>query len=406
MTEHSQKIKLAISWAVVVVTILATALWLGYLGSRDVSYRGPGLSGWIYTFALVFITGLLPVFSCSVALRNRKWGASVCFYSGLLLGLWFVWPMIRPAFPRELSQRSGASGGLDLEYLGFTFLLLALPGVFWFTTDRLRWEPMLPKGGIRLGATVVTMSLFLVVVSVSAVVTDLYSVSNDSFECHFYMPPFAKQQFPEQAVFEARVLQTGLLWPPRATATKYPRAWRKRWALAVVNRHFWGLPWWDHKFVVLVDFDRGVHDFFVPGETYFIDGRRRPGSLTRYLPIFGTFCTRTDFLKDAEIDLRIIQDGLPSDGIRILGRTLKLTTDDRWEYVSGVKVIVRGPAGDRVTVSDQNGVFDFLGLPPGQYEIGRQDPNGIAWQHPSCMQHEWQSPSKSGDVRDCAVIVR
>lgn len=57
----------------------------------------------------------------------------------------------------------------------------------------------------------------------------------------------------------------------------------------------------------------------------FVDGRRLPGSLTRFLPVYDLNCTRSDLLQDAGIDLRVLHDGPPAQGIRLIGRTLRLT---------------------------------------------------------------------------------
>jgi len=80
------------------------------------------------------------------------------------------------------------------------------------------------------------------------------------FDCHHIPQPFADPQSSTQAVFIARVVATGILWPRISDPIPegYPRQY---WALAVVQKTYWGLPWWDHKIVLLTFFVRGGTGF-------------------------------------------------------------------------------------------------------------------------------------------------
>jgi hypothetical protein len=80
------------------------------------------------------------------------------------------------------------------------------------------------------------------------------------FECHYIPQPFAAQRSAEQAVFIARVFATGILWP-RATSPLREGTPRRYWGLGLVQKHYWGLPWWDHKIVLLTFFVRGGSGF-------------------------------------------------------------------------------------------------------------------------------------------------
>jgi hypothetical protein len=91
--------------------------------------------------------------------------------------------------------------------------------------------------------------------------------------------------------------------------------------MAVVQKTYWGLPWWDRKLVLLTFFVGGGTGF-ERGETYFVDGNRESRWLTRRLPIFEIHCTRTVALKYAEIDLRALSDG-PHHGIYLPSHILK-----------------------------------------------------------------------------------
>ena len=121
-------------------------------------------------------------------------------------------------------------------------------------------------------------------------------VAPEYFECHHIPQPFTSQRSPNQAVFVARVVATGILWPRPANSVRegYPRRY---WGLAVVEKTFWGLPWWDRKIVLLTFFVRGGSGF-ERGETYFVEGNRQSRRLTRLLPIFEIHCTRTTAIWD------------------------------------------------------------------------------------------------------------
>jgi len=215
-----------------------------------------------------------------------------------------------------------------------------------------------------------------------------------SGECHYSPQPFAAQQGSQQAVFTARIIGSRKLWGPD---NPIPSP-RRYWAVASVREHFWGLPWWDRRILILVMLNRGIGNPFPRGETDFIDGRRLPGSLTRFLPIFDTFCTRTDAVANAEVDLRVLREGPPRNGVRILGRTVRLT-GDRWDSVPSMKVEIWGPQSNILVTSDQQGVFDVNNLPAGYYEIGRPSADGNP--HLQLIKCRWKV--EVGDIRDCAV---
>lgn len=216
------------------------------------------------------------------------------------------------------------------------------------------------------------------------------------------MQPFTARIGPQQAVFTARILGARKLWGPNES--QWSPGWRRYWLLASVQKHFWGLPWWDHKFVIILMSARGGGVEAHHGEIDFVDGRRLPGSLTRFLPIYETFCTRTGPLADSEVDLRVLRDGPPHEAVRILGRTVRLTgnyPDYRWVTAPSLKVVIRGPAGTTAAESDAHGVYDVNGLPPGSYEVGPETPVGALpnWKDAECHFRQVQS----GEIRDCWV---
>jgi hypothetical protein len=219
----------------------------------------------------------------------------------------------------------------------------------------------------------------------------------EGFECHHIPHPFASRQSPEQAVFIGRICATGLLWPLGAGPLREGTP-RRYWAIAVVHKTYWGLPWWDRKLVLLTAFVRGGTGL-EGGDTYFIDGNRERRWLTRRLPIFEIHCTRTTALKDADIDLRALSDGPPKNGGRIMGYTYRRTPPSEWKEMPSVKVGINGPTGEIVVTSDPQGFYDISGLPPGVYYVHGMDPQaGPYWAHPVC---HWSL--RVGDIRECDV---
>jgi hypothetical protein len=109
---------------------------------------------------------------------------------------------------------------------------------------------------------------------------------------------------------------------------------------------------------------------------------------------------------DAEVDLRVLRDGPPREGVRILGRTVRLTGDypyPRWETAPSMKVVIRGPVGSTSVASDEHGVYDVTGLPPGNYEVSRSP---VGDTPPSWRDTECRLKIEAGDIRECNVGVR
>jgi hypothetical protein len=225
----------------------------------------------------------------------------------------------------------------------------------------------------------------------------------DIFECHHVPQPFTAQQSPTQAVFIARAFSTGTLWP-WAERPLHEGTARRYWALALVQKSYWGLPWWDHRIVLLTFFVRSGSGF-ERGESYFVDGNRWSRGLAQYLPIFETHCTRTGALKDSEIDLRVLREGASKNSVRIMGYTVRRMSTNEWKKVPGVTFGISGPTGETTVTSDQQGFYDIAGLPPGMYFVHRTDPKAVPYgAHPICV-WENQQYLKAGDVRECGVTV-
>jgi hypothetical protein len=71
----------------------------------------------------------------------------------------------------------------------------------------------------------------------------------------------------------------------------------------------------------------------------------------------------------------------------------------------GTKITISGPNGDIVTATDQFGIYDISGLPPGRYQL-RKEPldNSRPWNN-TCAGDTGQEV-KEGNVFGCRLSER
>lgn len=385
--------KRGLSWVVALAAVVGSCTWFAYVASSTGPAFGARWSDWLPTVRLLLI-GVLCLASTAIALRNRNWFAFLFHAAVALCGVWFALSSLLG----WADQKLPFSTLVAPSPLVPAICLLIIPGAFWYITGRSGW-PAIVSGGKSWVANAAVLIGLVVSTAAGAAGIDFMTIWNG--ECHYSPQPFTKQLVPQQAAFTAHVIASRRLWGSDSSQRVGPRRYL---ALASVGKHFWGLPWWDHHVVLLLMFTRGTEDPFLRGETDFVDGRRLPGSLTRFLPIFDTFCTRTDSMAAAEVDLRVLRDGPPQNGVRLLGRTIRLTPDHHWETVPKAKVEIKGPAGTKTAESDEHGVYDVTGLPSGYYEVSRPPVGGAppSWRDVECR---WRQVDP-GDIRDCAVEIR
>ena len=171
-------------------------------------------------------------------------------------------------------------------------------------------------------------------------------------------PPFAARLSENQAVFLAKVVYVPVAWSP---SLGY-----EPWTIGLVRRRYWGLPWWTPRLVVLGH----SAPYLKKGGEYFIDADRSQSRLSVFFPYLEFLCgSRTKPLTDAALELRLLGEGPPKAGVRVIGRALRLSSDGRHYPGGGIRVEISGPNGRVSTVSDQFGIYDVNGLPPGHYTV-------------------------------------
>jgi hypothetical protein len=168
-------------------------------------------------------------------------------------------------------------------------------------------------------------------------------------------------KYRDRAVFTARVIQligkVGTFHGQRYS----------RMALAVVREHFWGLPWYWPKIVVLDGgffCDIGLKD----DEDYLVSGFPY-----RYGILDVSMCSRTCPLRLAQLDLRTLDGSRCSaPGGTLIGRlyTTRGGTSDPFTPVPGETFAVTDVAGNRYrATTDSMGIFELAHLPAGEYKI-------------------------------------
>jgi len=344
---------------------------------------------------LFFVPFVVPLF----AIRNKKRAMYLFLISAALVSPVFV--------------RSQWTASLLPRLAGWSALLVAF-GLFWLGTNKWGWPPLLaqrPASRRRLIGNVLATCAVVVILDIAT------TFAMTAWQSSLWGPDcsgralFTKPAFPGQAVFTARLIYVGHKNTDRL-------GWQAGdWAIGVVQDRFWGLPRWNSHFVLL------THAIFWEGETYFIDGRRPEGLLTRFLPIVEAGpCARSRPIVDATIDLRALQETLPASGARIIGYVRKpepftqgLTPPTPHTPFVGAKITATSSSGKTVAVADPEGIYEIDGLPPDDYTLTVDLPetqsapvgklNKEAFIHSKLIEQNFQvswDGSIEGTIRDAA----
>ena len=243
-------------------------------------------------------------------------------------------------------------------------------GLFWVGTEALRWAPLVERrkrSPIRRALAFVVVCLLVAALDiVTTLALTAWQSSPNGPDCKG-RGLFTQPVFPGHAVFTARLMRTG----HGAHAIGDSKKWTGDWAVGIVQEKFWGLPSAWPRLVLL------TNGIFWEGETYFIDGRRAQGLLTRFLPIIEAGpCSRTRSLVDATVDLRILrQKSIPS-GARIVGFVQLPEPFRKWPSppvphisLAGAKIDFTGSSGTTVVTADHDGLYEIDNLQPDDYTV-------------------------------------
>jgi hypothetical protein len=327
----------ALSWLIVIQACVLGMLIIGIPGSQE---HPPLMT------VVILAVGIAAILGSFVATRNPKTAWRIVLWvfpvTPLLVGRFFPWAV-----------KFGT-----VVVTGATLI----PGLYWFFTSRRNWplpleKPVFPNRPIL--ASFFTMGLFAVLIITAVLV---------SFSLPWW-PPIGdcggrtlldEQGAPRSADFTAKVLFVGPL--------TY-KEW-SFWAVARVEQRFSREPWSILNLVVL-------RNFFHPSDKFkwfFIEGHRSRGMIARLLPVIERDeCGHSQPLKNAAVPLRILHDGAPPVGVRIIGRVYNVTGyTSRWERrtpSSGTALVITGLGVKTVVVTDDEGIFDVNRLPVGEYSV-------------------------------------
>lgn len=207
-------------------------------------------------------------------------------------------------------------------------------------------------------------------------------------------PPFARPLYDTQAVFVAKIIYVPTAWDP---SKNY-----EPWTIGLVQRRYWGLPWWTPRLVVLGH----SAPYLRKGGEYFIDADRNGGRISAIFPYLEFRCgSRSKPLSDATVELRLLKEGPPKSGVRIIGRTVRRFGVGDWRAAVGVTVTIIGPTGTISTITDGHGIYDVTGLAAGHYSI-RAEPEDDADTFPRENYERREGDLKGGDVWGRDVLVK
>lgn len=362
-------LRTAVSLLAIVAGALLGIFGLARLGTEPVLGLGYSrvASEWWFTLGLAFF-GFTPLVASLAALKSRK--RAGLFY---LCGAAVVIVCALPDRARDPASFSVAET-VSTVLAGF--------GLFWLVTHIRGWprvarQRVLPPRAKMAVAGLGSLLWFALVSFAALAISMSWEFPGDCGE----VPPFAKQRLG-RADFVGRVVHVD----------------RFLGAIAVVEEQFWGVPW--HSKVVFLKAPGR------PGDQYFVDGRLDNGLLTRYFfPVIDMKCTGSDRLEDAKVELRLLRGSPRWDGVRIIGRVLKLAGGEQSGHppLPGARVLITGPKGTTIATTDQDGIYDVSGLENGHYAV-RADVDDPS-EYSSCRDFTEAKELLSGDVWGCTLRV-
>jgi hypothetical protein len=330
--------------------VVSGTIALALLGVRPIPL-GETFGYWVSYLAFA-AWGLVLISASFGALRSRKLSAAMLLLCVPVVGISLVLIQVRYRYPDAAR-----------EFLQVSVIALAPPlglSSYWWISHKLGWTSVCQT---RFNSQVWKVAAFaLIAVFIFSVLFSsalFFASQRPGFSVNCKKgPPFASPTNPQHAVFTARIVSVCCSAPERL----FPSF--GGFAVAIVTKRFWGLPWWNPGIVFL------TQDISYIREPLFVSGALQPGILGNLLSIVEiSICGRTTYLQNAQIDLRLLRDGPPKGSIRVIGETYRTVLSPKYHYEKIPSVIVRikGPDGTITTVSDADGIYDVSGLPPGAY---------------------------------------
>lgn len=342
-------IRSILSWSVATLGLLVSLAAIMQLDTAPV-FGDDYPPDWPRASALALLA-LVPALSVGLAVQRRRQAGILLLAASPVMGICNTWSEVQ----------TSSFSGLIVAFGGGSFYFL-IPGLFFLLTARAGWQPLMSSRrmpGIRISLRVFSASLLLAAWAALGLLAAVAHSRNwnDFKSCYKGSSAvLTTKKFPGSVVFIARVVLVG-----NAVGPTYDYS---NWCVVRVEHRYWGGPWWSPGFAVL----RG---FFKKGERgeFLVDFRRSQGLLLHFLPVFEPYpCAHLMPLADAVVHLRVLRDGAPKSGVRIIGCVYSRANGSR-QPAQGVNVLIKGPGGIVSATTDKQGIYDQNGLPPGRYTV-------------------------------------
>jgi hypothetical protein len=325
-------------WVVLLLS-MASAVWIiAVLGGTYLGVVAP------FAYFSILFAGVIPLSASLMAARNY----------GVAARLYLCCAALAPVFIIFLSPEFG---GLLPATVVFSFVSV-FPYLFCRIADRRTWpvllgDPIWLRRRWFLAAS--GAGLFCVLFAGALVLTMFLPWWPAIGDCG-QRPLFGRTELgrtgePLSTDFIAKISMVG----PRTYAGK------SLWAIAHIEKRYSGPSrWFPDTFI--------LRERLGPGDLlgdYFVEGQQSQSALGRFLPtIEAVSCGRTGPRQYAVVAERILQDGPPRSGARLIGRVHRAGTS---AGVAGAEVAVEGSGRSIRLRTDADGVYDVVGLAPGAY---------------------------------------
>lgn len=346
---------LAISWLVAIQAILISLFAITLLSG---SWVEPSYAMFM-RIAVIVLGGFLPIVLSLIALHDPRTAARF----GLPLAGLACLPLFA-AMSLSYAPLMGGSGYWEAP-LALSLFILVVPGIVWKIAASYAWPVPLKQSvwsslachPFSWGLTLVCVFLMVAIVSLST--TPWNAPIGDCGPLSL----LDESGVPRGVDFTAKIVFVG----PKAPYGILRG--RSLWSFARVQQRFgqrsFGVP----RFVIL----RGTFQVEDQSREYFVESAGGSNTvLGHILPVVEPLeCGRTAPLQDASAWIRVLREGAPKRGSRLIGRVyMAVPYDHRWRKPApGTYISLEGANGTIVSVADSNGVYDFTNVPPGAYTL-------------------------------------
>jgi hypothetical protein len=335
--------------------VMALCLFEGFLCTTrlevDEVFGGNSPTEWPALCGLAIVALVVPLASV-IAIGNRRYAGQLLLSVAPVAGL-------AVALQERFGWHNNTTILETMCIVAVVTLFLSAPALFWYLTSRAGWPSIIPAHpllGSRISAPVILgTALFAAPVVGGVAATFLLHadwIHAQVGSCLGKYSTVAKPLLADSVIFTGKVVFTG--------RTIGGHNQEPEWCIARIERRYVGLPWWAAEYVVI----RGGFKRDEGGE-YLFDTHRSRGLFTHFLPVVVPYiCCHTQRLAKAAADLRVLDDDPPRSGVRVIGRVFDPSLPARH-----VTVLITGPGGTISTKTNEEGIYDYSGLPPGHYSL-------------------------------------